>query len=204
MSLDPRLLKPIDRYRLLVNAVVPRPIAWVTTVNAAGLVNLAPFSFFNGVTANPPVVQVCIAHRDPIKDTLANLRASGEAVVHLVRSERLDAMHASGAEYPSDISEADALGVEHRPAERIHGRVLVDADIAFECRLLQAIPVGDPATHLCLLEVVLAHVAPAIALPDGLPDPQRLRAVARLGGDHYLSADSWTVIARERRRAPVI
>ncbi len=113
MSLDPRLLKPVDRYRLLVNAVVPRPIAWVTTVNAAGLVNLAPFSFFNGVTANPPVVQVCIAHRDPIKDTLANLRASGEAVVHLVRSERLDAMHASGAEYPSDISEADALGLVH-------------------------------------------------------------------------------------------
>lgn len=202
MSLDPATMKPVDRYRLLINGIVPRPIAWITTLDAAGVVNLAPFSFFNGVTASPPVVQVCIAHREPAKDTLANLRATGEAVIHLVRSDRLDQMHASGAEYPTGISEADALGLAYRPAERIRGQVLIDADIAFECRLLQAIPVGEPATHLCLLEVVCAHVAPAVALPDGLPDPHLLHAVARLGGSSYLTADAWQLTDRERVRRP--
>ena len=202
MSLDPQSLTPLERYRLLINGIVPRPIAWITTMNAAGVVNLAPFSFFNGVTANPPVVQVCIAHRQPEKDTLANLRANGEAVVHLVHGDCLDAMHASGAEYPADISETEALGLPHRPAERIRGRVLLRPELAFECRLLQLIPVGDPPTHLCLLEVVLAHVAPAMAMADGLPDPQLLRAVARLGGNSYLLPDTWHLAERERARRP--
>jgi len=199
---DPQMLTPVERYRLLINSIVPRPIAWISSMNAAGVVNLAPFSFFNGVTANPPVVQVCIAHRQPEKDTLANLRTHGEVVVHLVRGDRLDAMHASSAEYPHDLSEADALSLAYHPAGRIRGQVLVDADIAFECRLLQIIPVGDPATSLCLLEVVWAHVAEHVALPDGLPDPQRLRTVARLGGSSYLDATAWQIIDRERVRRP--
>lgn len=204
-DLDPLTMTPVDRYRLLINSIVPRPIAWITTMDAAGVVNLAPFSFFNGVTANPPVLQVCIAHRQPEKDTLANLRANGEAVVHLVGGDQLDAMHASSAEYPSGISEADALKVSYRAAVRIRGRVLEHAQVAFECRLLQAIPVGDPPTHLCLLEVVMAHVAAEIALPDGIPDPERLRAVARLGGSWYLDPGSWHLAERERvRRPPVI
>lgn len=202
MSIDPALLSAVDRYRLLINAIVPRPIAWITTQNAAGVVNLAPFSFFNGVTATPPVIQVCIAHRDPLKDTLANLRATGEAVVHLVPGGKLAAMHASGAEYPPMVSEADALGLAHRPAERIRGRVLEDAEIAFECRLMQSIPIGDPPTHLCLLEIVMAHVAPAVAQADGLPDPHRLRAVARLGGRSYLTTDGWTLADHERIKRP--
>ena len=202
MSLDPLTLTPVERYRLLINSIVPRPIAWITSLSAAGVLNLAPFSFFNGVTANPPVVQVCIAHRQPEKDTLANIRATGEAVIHLVRGECLDAMHASSAEYPAEISEAEALNLAHRPAERVRGRVLVQADIAFECRLIQLIPVGEPATHLCLFEVLLAHVASAVALPDGLPDPQRLRAVARLGGNSYLLPDTWHLGERERTRRP--
>lgn len=191
MSLDPARLSPVDRYRLLINSIVPRPIAWITTQNAAGVVNLAPFSFFNGVTASPPIIQVCIAHRQPAKDTMANLRATGEAVVHLVPGALLAAMHASGAEYPSSISEADALGLSYRPAERIRGSILSDAEIAFECTLVQAIPVGEPPTHLCLLEIVLAHISPAVAQVDGLPDPHLLRAIGRLGGRSYLTTEDW-------------
>lgn len=202
MSIDPAQLSAVDRYRLLINAIVPRPIAWITTQNAEGLVNLAPFSFFNGVTASPPIIQVCIAHREPSKDTLANLRATGEAVVHLVPGTQLTAMHASGAEYPSSMSEADALGLVYRPAERIRGSILVDAEIAFECRLVQAIPVGDPPTHLCLLEIILAHISMSVAQADGLPDPHRLRAVARLGGRSYLTTESWTLADHERIKRP--
>ena len=143
-AIDPAALAAVDRYRLLINAVVPRPIAWITTMDAAGVVNLAPFSFFNGVTASPPTLQVCIAHRVPVKDTLANLRTTGEAVVHLVPGPSLEAMHRSGAEYPHEVSEVEVLGLAHRPAERIRGRVLADAAVAFECRLVQAQP-GKPA-----------------------------------------------------------
>lgn len=202
ISLDPAVMRPVDRYRLLIGAVVPRPIAWITTMDAAGVVNAAPFSFFNGVTANPPIVQVCIAHRDPEKDTLRNLRASGEAVVHLVPGASLEAMHGTSAEYPSDVSEADALGLVWRPADKIRGAVLAVAEVAFECRLLQAIPVGDPATHLCLLEVVLAHVADGVARSDGLPDPEKVRNVARLGGDSYLEAGGWRVRDIPRMKRP--
>jgi flavin reductase (DIM6/NTAB) family NADH-FMN oxidoreductase RutF len=180
-AIDPALLSPVDRYRLLINAIVPRPIAWITTMEADGAINLAPFSFFNGVTANPPVLSVSIAHRSPEKDTLRLLRATGEAVVHMVPGAQLQAMHGSGAEYPPGTSEAAALQLETRPAQRIRGAILTVAEVAFECRLLQAIPVGDPATHVCLLEVVQVHVAESVARPDGLPDPQRLRTVARLG-----------------------
>lgn len=202
IALDPAVMRPVDRYRLLIGAVVPRPIAWVTTMDAAGMVNAAPFSFFNGVTANPPIVQVCIAHREPMKDTLRNLRASGEAVVHLVPGASLEAMHGTSADYPSDVSEVDALGLAWRPAEKVRGAILADAEMAFECRLLQAIPVGDPATHLCLLEVVLAHVADGLARTDGLPDPGKVRNVARLGGDSYLEAGGWRVREIPRMKLP--
>lgn len=200
-GIDPAALTARDRYRLGIAAVVPRPIAWITTVDAAGTVNLAPFSYFNGVCASPLVLSVSIAHRDPIKDTLANLRANGEAVVHLVPPAQLEAMHASGGEYRHDVSEPALLGLALLPGERVRPPRLACAEVAFECRLQREIPVGDPPVALCLLEAVLAHVAAAVAGADGLPDPLRMRAVARLGGDAYLRAAGWDVA--ELPRAPL-
>jgi flavin reductase (DIM6/NTAB) family NADH-FMN oxidoreductase RutF len=114
-GIDPAHLTPVDRYRLLINAIVPRPIAWITTMEADGAVNLAPFSFFNGVTANPPVLSVSIAHRSPEKDTLRLLRATGEAVVHLVPGELLQAMHGVSAWHQRGRGAApgDALSTMH-------------------------------------------------------------------------------------------
>ena len=198
-AIDPAALTPRDRYRLGIAAVVPRPIAWITTASAAGTVNLAPFSYFNGVCSSPLIVSVSIAHRVPLKDTLANLRANGEAVVHLVPPEQLETMHASGGEYRSDVSEAALLGLELLPSARIRPPRLACAEVAFECRLQREIAVGDPAVALCLLEVVVAHIAPAVAAADGLPDPLRLRAVARLGGDAYLRAEGWDVVELPRQ-----
>src|SRR5580700_11017396 len=109
-GIDPADLAPRDRYRLLIGAVVPRPIAWVTSCDGGGLVNLAPFSFFNGVTATPPTVSIAIAYREPCKDTLANLRRSREAVVHLASPEQVREVHQSGGEYAASVSEAAELG----------------------------------------------------------------------------------------------
>jgi len=201
-EIDPAAIAHRDRYRLLIGAVVPRPIAWLTTVDAQGRANLAPFSFFNGVTASPPIVSVAIAHRDPPKDTLANLQATGEAVLHLVPADRLADCHASGGEYAHAISEIALLGLATLPARRVRPPRLACADVALECRLHRIIPVGDPATHLCLLEVVHAHIADAVAGADGLPDPHRLAAVARLGDRCYLAAAGWTVVEQEAQRVP--
>ena len=118
-AIDPAALTPRDRYRLGIAAVVPRPIAWITTVSEAGTVNLAPFSYFNGVCSTPLILSVSIAHRVPLKDTLANLRAGGEAVVHLVPPDRLAAMHASSGEYRHEVGEAELLGLELLASERV-------------------------------------------------------------------------------------
>ena len=201
-AIDPAQLSPRDRYRLGISAVVPRPIAWITTIDAAGTVNLAPFSYFNGVCSSPLILSVSIAHRDPIKDTLANLRANGEAVVHLVPPAQLAAMHASGGEYRHEIGEAELLGLELTPSERGRPPRLACAEVAFECRLHREIAVGEPPVALCLLEVVLVHLAADVTGSDGLPDPKRLRAVARLGGDAYLRGEHWDVSELPRQPVP--
>jgi flavin reductase (DIM6/NTAB) family NADH-FMN oxidoreductase RutF len=201
-GIDPATLAPRDRYRLGISAVVPRPIAWITTVDRAGVVNLAPFSYFNGVCAQPLILSVAIAHREPIKDTLANLRATGEAVVHLVPGEQLQAMHASSGEYRHELSEPALLGLELVASERVRPPRLAPAEVAFECRLHREIPVGDHPVALCLLEAVYVHVAESVAGADGIPDPARMRAVARLGGDGYLLPDGWNVVELKRPRVP--
>lgn len=187
----------IDRraaYRWLIGCVVPRPIAWITTVSDAGVVNLAPFSFFNGVTASPLVLSVAIAHREPIKDTLRNLRTTREAVVHIAAPDHLAAVHQSGGEYASSVSEVSELQLTTTPSTVVRPPRLIDARVAFECRLLQEIPVGQPATALCLLEVVHLHAAEGILAADGFPDPHKLAAPARLGNRSYLDGNGWTVI----------
>lgn len=195
----------IDRraaYRWLIGCVVPRPIAWITTLSDAGVVNLAPFSFFNGVTASPMVLSVAIAHREPIKDTLRNLRATREAVVHLAPPSRLAEVHQSGGEYAAEFSEVAELKLATVPSALVRPPRLAEAQVAFECRLLQEVPVGQPATTLCLLEVVYLHVADGILAADGFPDPHKLSAPARLGNRSYLDGNGWTVIDQPLQQVP--
>ena len=201
-SIDPAALAAKDRYRLLIGAVVPRPIAWITTLGPTGVLNLAPFSFFNGVTASPPTLSVAIGHRDPVKDTLANLRASGEAVVHLAPPDQLPAVHQSGGEYAAAVSEVAELGLATVPSSVVAPARLACAQVAFECRLVREIPVGAPATALCLLEIVCAHLADGIVGADGLPDPHLLAAPARLGDRSYLAGEGWRVVDQAPQVVP--
>jgi len=199
-TIDPDDLDGLGRYRLLINSGVPRPIAWVTTVDAAGTVNLAPFSFFNGITAKPPMLVISVGHRDPPKDTVANLRARREAVVHLPGAGAMEAVHQSGAEYRSDISEAEELDVGSTPAERVTPPRIAGSPVAFECVLDQVVEVGAPPANLCILRILLAHIAEEIAGDDGLPDPQRHRTVARLGDRCYLAARDWSVASLPKQQ----
>ncbi|MDA3963700.1 MAG: flavin reductase family protein [Planctomycetota bacterium] len=202
--IDPNALKPLDRYRLMIGSVVPRPIAWVSTVNSAGVVNLAPFSFFTGVGSKPCSLMISIGYRDPAKDTLRNLRNQGEAVVQLPPQHLLDQMHQTGGEYKSDLSELDLLEIAHEPAEVVAPPRVAGCDIAMECRFMQEVLVGDPDTPATavFLEVLRVHVSDQVAAADGLPDPHKLMTVGRLGDRAYLAGEGWQVQDRDKQRVP--
>lgn len=159
MKIDPADHSVATNYKLLTNLVVPRPIAWVSTQNAEGVVNLAPFSFFNAVCSNPIYVVVGIGANDDgsPKDTLANIRASGEFVVNLVTEDLFEAMNISAADFPPDHSEMQAAALEAEASVHIKAPRVARAQASLECRLHQELPLG--AHTLVIGQVVMFHVA---------------------------------------------
>lgn len=175
-------------YRLLVDCVVPRPIAWVSTVDAEGRANLAPFSFFQAVGAEPPSVIVSIGrHRDgAYKDTGVNLRASGEAVVNVVTDDLAEAMNTTAGEHPFGVDEMALAGLTPAPCRHVAPPRVAESPVSLECRLAQEVQIGDTenAYFVAVLEVVAFHVRDDL-YDDGRIDPRRLRPLARLGGNAY-------------------
>jgi flavin reductase (DIM6/NTAB) family NADH-FMN oxidoreductase RutF len=154
---DLRTLERRDNYRILSSLVVPRPIAWVTTLGEAGQVNLAPFSSFMGIF-DPPALALNLSHRrdGSPKDTLANLRARREAVVHLADLPLLEALHASGEEVPPEESELQRLGLAIVPSQAVAVPRLADAPVALECRLRREVSLV-PTSDVVFLDVLIAH-----------------------------------------------
>ena len=165
MQIDPALHTKADNYKLITNLVVPRPIAWVTTLNPTGTVNLAPFSFFNAVGADPLYIVLSIGRRDTgePKDTAANIRSSGEFVVNMVTADLLDAMNISASDFPPDESELTAAGLHTAPSIRIETPRLAETQVSLECRLFSAQAVGS--NTLVIGEVVMFHVADHLVGP---------------------------------------
>ena len=159
MQIDPATHSGAANYKLLTNLVVPRPIAWVTSLGATGIVNLAPFSFFNAVGANPLYLVISAGLNDAggPKDTERNIRASGEFVVNMVTEELFDAMNLSAADFPPDLSELEAAHLQVAPSARIGVPRVAEAQCAMECRLVRAEKLG--ANTLIIGEVVMFHVA---------------------------------------------
>ncbi|WP_159912366.1 flavin reductase family protein [Pantoea sp. 18069] len=174
-------------YRLLVGCVVPRPIAWITTVDAAGRVNAAPFSSYNYVATTPPMLAVNIALRagdGAIKDTARNILASREFVVNVATEATMEEMHLSAREYPPDISEAQALGLALLPSRHVRAPRIASSPVQMECRLDQAVTLGRGLNTLYIGEVVAFHLSNEVY--DGhRVDSQKMRPVARLGGPFY-------------------
>ena len=151
-----------DVYRILSSLVIPRPIAWITTMDDGGRVNLAPFSSFMGIFG-PPMLAVTLGRRKDgsLKDTHRNLRKRGEAVVHLADLPLLEALHASAAEVEPDVSEVERLGLATEPSLRVAPPRLQAAPVALECRLNRELDLG-PSSTLVLLDVLVAHAAERI------------------------------------------
>ena len=183
MDLALNALSQRDRYKLLTALVVPRPIAWVTTRNADGSVNAAPYSFFNVMGTAPPVVAFGPDDAGPTKDTPRNVRRTGRFVVNLVDEATAPAMHASSAPYPRDASEVDALGLALEDMDWGDVPRIADAPAALACR--------EHATHLIGQTRVVLGVVEGLYVRDDVVDERyridqaARRAVGRLGGGLY-------------------
>ena len=144
MQIDPSVLSKADNYKLMTNLVVPRPIAWITSLNQNGVINLAPFSFFNAVGSDPPYVVIGIGCRDSggPKDTANNIQTSGEFVVNMVTEDLFAAMNVSAAEFPPDQSEMTAANLHTTPSVHVKSPRLAESQVSLECKLFQSQPLG--------------------------------------------------------------
>ncbi|KRB97931.1 hypothetical protein ASE11_14035 [Hydrogenophaga sp. Root209] len=184
-TLDATTMDTATAYRLLVGAVVPRPVAWITTRSKGGVVNAAPFSSYNYVAHSPPMVAVNIGTKDgQLKDTARNIVETGEFVVNVATFDAMDLMHGCSADYPAETSEIEALGIELLPGERIAVPRVAISPIQMECRLERAITLGRGLNTLYIGEVLLFHLSSSVF--DGrYVDSVKLRPIARLGGPLY-------------------
>jgi len=186
--LDGERLDADTAYRLLVGSVVPRPVAWVTTVDEAGRVNAAPFSSYNYVASSPPMLAINITTRPGspggLKDTARNIARSGGFVVNVVTEANMELMHRSAGDYPPEVSEVELLGIPTLPSRHVQPPRLAVSPIQMECRLERIVPLGRGLNTLYIGEVVAFHLSHEVY--DGHRiDVTRLRPVARLGGPYY-------------------
>ena len=188
MFFDASTLPSRDAYRLMIGSVLPRPIAWVSTVSAAGQGNLAPFSFFTAITSAPPTLCFAASHRGGgPKDTVRNVRETGEFVVNVVDEAVAEAMNLTSEEALPEVDELLAAKLTPAPSRLVRPHGVAEAPIRMECRLDRFVEVGeaDGAT-LVLGRIVAWHIR------DELFDAERLRiridelhAIGRLAGDWY-------------------
>lgn len=184
---------PHDPFKALVS---PRPIGWISTLDTAGRANLAPYSFFNAIADRPPMVMYSnTGTKTPPKsaapegkDTLANIRATGEFVVNIVSHALRDAMNATSGPYPADTDEFDLAGLEKAPSRVIAPPRVAAAPAALECRLWRIIDLPGAANTLVLAEVVGVHIAESV-LRDGQVDVTLYQPLARLGYRDYSAVE---------------
>jgi flavin reductase (DIM6/NTAB) family NADH-FMN oxidoreductase RutF len=183
LDIDPDHLDRRAAYKLLISAVVPRPIAFVSTISPEGRTNVAPFSFFNGVSSHPPVLMIAVgSRRTGRKDTWNNIEATGEFVVNLVVPEIVDAMVLASGEYPPEVDEIEMTGLTKVPSVRVRPPRIGESPVQMECRLEKLVEVAS--TALILGRVLLFHVRDDL-MEGGRIDPQKLQPVARLGDDLF-------------------
>jgi len=174
-------------YKLLVGVVVPRPIAWITTLNAVGGVNLAPFSAFTYVSVKPPMLGInCGRKSGVLKDTGTNIQREREFVVHIADETLVRPLHESAIEFPPEVSEVAELGLETLPSMELRTPRLAIAPIAMECRYHSATPYGATGSEFIVGEVLRFHIRDGLCV-HGKIDTMQLRPLCRLGGPNYAS-----------------
>jgi flavin reductase (DIM6/NTAB) family NADH-FMN oxidoreductase RutF len=172
-------------YKLLTGVVVPRPIAWITTQSAAGVLNLAPFSAFTFVSTKPPLLGVNIGRKAGVrKDTAVNILSEREFVVHIAHGPLVEPLHASAVEHPPEVSEVELLQLQTAPGSHVRVPRLQAAPVALVCRLHSVTPYGDTGSEFFVGEVLCWHVREGL-LVQGKVDSFELDPLCRLGGPWY-------------------
>jgi flavin reductase (DIM6/NTAB) family NADH-FMN oxidoreductase RutF len=187
---DPEQIATNDIYKLMIGIIVPRPIAFVSTVDSSGLRNLAPFSYFTACGTNPPVVCFTTSVRsgpNPYKDTLRNVEATGEFVVNIVSEEIAEQMNKTSAEVPPGVDEFALSGLTPLASDLVKPPRVAESKAQMECRLHQILRVGDkPGGGILVLGQVLRfHVLESL-LEGYKVDPGKLKAIGRMGGPTYV------------------
>lgn len=186
--LDPKDLTQRENYKLLIGSIIPRPVAVVSTQSADGIVNIAPFSFFNIVSSEPVILSLAIQRKEGgLKDTARNLLATKEAVVHILNQTNVQEANKTAALLPADQSELTVSGFTTTASKTIAVPGLKEANVRLETTLHQHVPIKkdqQTTADLLLLEVVGYQIAEDV-YQDGKIDPRALQAVSRLAGNSY-------------------
>lgn len=179
-------LSRAERYKMLTGAVIPRPIAFVTTIGPSSIINAAPFSQFVIVAVDPGLLAISIGPRPgSLKDTLMNIRANGEFVINLVPEGWENIVQECSTDQPADVSEVDQLGLTTIPSLYVKPPRLAGTKIQFECKLERIIEIGDAPNHFVIGRVAQMHVRQGLAR-DCKIDPKRHAPTARIGGRNYV------------------
>ena len=186
MTVDPGSARHIDIYKLMIGSIVPRPIALVSTVSHDGIRNLAPFSFFTGISSKPTLICFCPGPRPaggPRKDTLENISRTKEFVVNIVSEEIAEAMNLTAGEYPPEADEFAIAGLTAIPSDLVRPPRVAESYVNMECRLYLSIEFSElpGGGNLVIGEVLRFHVDDRI-VENFKIDPDKLRAVGRMGG----------------------
>jgi len=181
-------LDHLDSHKLLVGTIVPRPIAWVSTVDEQGILNLAPFSAFCIVSMKPAMLgfSVGTGRGGQLKDTLRNIEANKEFVVNIVVESLAEPMNATSALFPADVDEFKEAGMTPVKADLVRAPMVAESPINLECRLNRILKFGEaPRINSFIIgEVILAHIRDEV-YADGEVQMSKLKVIARLGGDLY-------------------
>lgn len=199
MDLEFAALPLQERYKLLASLVIPRPIAWISTVNAAGVNNCAPYSFFNAFAEDPPLCMISFGPRQDglAKHTLKNIQDTGEFVVNLVDEATANAMHISAEEIPEEESEFEKTGLTPVPALRVRHPRIAEAPVSFECRVYKTLEIT--ATRIFIFgEIILLHAREGIVDPvTKRVDEAHYQPIGRLYANRYCTTRQRFVLPGE-------
>ncbi|MEC0089091.1 flavin reductase family protein [Paenibacillus macquariensis] len=189
ISIDPSDQSDRDNYKLLIGSIIPRPVAFVTTLSNMGVLNGAPFSYFNIVTSDPPLISISVQRKNGVqKDTARNAIEAGAFVVHISDESYIQQINETAASLPPDQSEVLLAGLTPVASDKIAVPGIAEARIRMECLLEHCIPLGGTkeslATDLLIGRVVCFHIDESV-YQDGYIDPEELKPVSRLAGNSY-------------------
>jgi flavin reductase (DIM6/NTAB) family NADH-FMN oxidoreductase RutF len=192
MKILPSAMEPEETYKMMTGVVVPRPIAWVTSLSKEGVLNLAPFSCFTFVSIKPPMVGINIDRKaEGRKDTRHNIGHGREFVVNIPDETVIEAVHLSAVEYPSDVSEVDTLGLKTVPSDDVAVPRLRDVPVSLECRLHSVTEFGLSGAEFVVGEILAFHIRDGL-LVDGKIDTSTMRPIARIAGSNYAALGAIT------------